>query len=201
MQAHFDKIIAELEQRPLQVNRYRKQAGRGQSQTFGVVKRRCLLPDYSTLCWKRPYLYHLLLNFGNVFIKINWNSITINQNYQCSPHKDKNNSGESVLVAFGDYEGGELSIFEGEKKGVHDVKNKLFQCDFSQVLHHVLPFTGNRYSLVFYYTPVSFSKKTNETILPPPSVRLIDGKHVFYRGDSSDRLPHPLSSKSLAIYE
>ena len=185
MEAHFSKIIEELERRPLLINRYRKNAGRGRSQTFGVVNRRSLPPDYSRLCWDRPQLYSLLLDFGTEFVKINFNSITLNQNYQCGAHRDKNNNGESALIAFGDFVGGELEILEGESMGVHNIKHRFIQCDFSRVLHCVLPFSGDRYSLVYYQTET-------KPPLPPPSVRHTEGKHVFYRGESSALLEHPL---------
>ena len=184
MQAHLDKISAELERWPLAISDKRPTAGKGRSRTFGIVNRRTVKSDYSVGCWDRPFLYKLLLQFGKRYVKdIYWNSITVNQNYQCQPHRDSNNCGESVLIAFGDYEGGELEIMEGDKKGVYDVGLRKFKCDFTQVLHCVLPFTGNRYSLVFYHTRTSTRAV--------PTVRKIKGEYIFFRGKSSARLNHP----------
>ena len=105
----FQAIISELQRQPLQENKYRLQSGGGKSQAFGVVNRRCLAPDYSRQCWLRPYLYKLLVDFGNKHVKdISWNAITVNQNYKADKHYDKHNLGPSFLVAFGDYTGGEL---------------------------------------------------------------------------------------------
>ena len=115
-------IISELEKRPLRKNRYGKEAGLGRSQTFGVVNRRSLPADYSRMCWKRPYLYKLVLDFGRDFIKIPFNAVTLNQNYQCAPHRDKNNSGVSSIIAFGDFTGGSLQIHDGELEGIYSVK-------------------------------------------------------------------------------
>ena len=185
MEEHFNKIITELKRQSLPNNRHRLSAGVGRTQTFGVVNRRCCSSDYSTISIKRPYLYKLLLDFGEQFIDIEFNAITINQNYRCGIHRDSNNVGESVLVAFGDYTGGELEIHEGEKKGVHSVKHSLFRENFGENYHSVLPFDGERYSLVFYKAPCER--------IPPPSVKFEKGKWNFYRGDIlTTGLPHPL---------
>ena len=66
-------------------------------------------------------------------------------------------------------------MIEGDKC---DIKHKSIIDDFSSKTHWVRPFTGNRYSLVFYYTPA------NET-LPPPSVRLIGDQLIFHKGEEA----------------
>ena len=183
----FDLIIGDIKRRPIRKNRYRKAAGLGRSQTFGVVDRRSMPPDYAATCFKRPYLYKLLLDFGKAFVTTPFNAITVNQNYLCSPHRDLNNNGLSSLVAFGDFVGGELRLHGGDQAGDHDVKGRILIADFSKVTHSVCPFTGDRFSLVYYFTPAPAA-------LPPPSVRLENDKWYFYRGEQRiDRgLPHPL---------
>lgn len=189
----FADILKELERQPISVNKYRVSAGDGRSQAFGVVGRRGLPPDYSRQCWLRPYLYKLLLEFGSKHITHPYTSITVNQNYKASPHRDKGNVGLSTVVAFGEYEGGELEIFEGEKKGVWVVKHQPVVTDFSKALHSVRDFTGNRYSLVFYT-----AKKSEE--LPPGSVREIDNKLAFFRGEEQVKgLPHPLKGRKKTL--
>ena len=189
----FADILKELERQSISVNKYRTTSGDGRSQAFGVVGRRGLPPDYSRQCWLRPYLYKLLLDFGTKHITHPYTSITVNQNYKAAPHRDKGNVGESTVVAFGDYLGGELEIFEGEKKAVWDVKYKPVVTDFSKALHSVRDFTGCRYSLV-YYT----AKKSED--LPLPSVREVDGKLAFFRGDEQVKgLPHPLKGRKKAL--
>ena len=187
----FADIIKELERRPIENNKYRKKAGEGRSQTFGIVNRRCLPPDYSRQCWLRPYLFKLLLEFAEKHVKIEWNAITVNQNYRATAHKDKGNIGDSFLVAFGPYEGGELNILEGSLKGSHDIRYNALVTDFSKVLHEVKEFRGNRYSLVFY--KLSINKKFKDNIIPPCSVIEDDGVYKFKRGDEiCEGLPHPL---------
>ena len=185
----FDKIIEELRRQPLTDNHYRKLTGDGKSQAFGVVNRRCLKPDFSRQCWLRPYLYKLLLDFAEKYVEIPWTSVTVNQNYAAGKHRDRGNIGESYLVAFGDYTGGELRFWEGEREGIWDINKKPIVADFSVLEHSVEPFQGERYSLVFYVCRGDYD-------LPVPSVRYLDGKWRFFRGEElCDGLPHPLRKR------
>jgi hypothetical protein len=186
----FAAIILELKRCPLPINHYRNKTGTGRSQAFGIVNRRCLSPDYGRLCWLRPYIYKLLLDYGKKFVPIPFTSITLNQNYQAAPHRDKGNIGDSYLVAFGPYsEGGALLISEGDLSGCHDVRYRPLITDFSRVTHSVQPFVGDRYSLVYY------TAKRAEGV-PPPSVVELGGKWVFKRGDEIvSGLPHPLKGR------
>lgn len=186
----FAEILEELEKRPLEVNKYRNISGEGRSQAFGLVGRRCLPPDYSRQCWKRPLLYKLLLEFGKKHVPFEFTSITVNDNYLASKHRDKGNSGDSFLVAFGSFTGGELKVHEGPLEGVHDIKNKALVTDFSKIYHSVEPFEGKRYSLVYY-------NLKNKVDVPPPSVIEQDGKFLFKRGEEVilKGLPHPLKGR------
>lgn len=188
----FTEILKELDRQPLEMNAYRKKSGLGRSQAFGVVGRRCLPPDYSRQCWRRPYLYKLLLDFGAKHVSLPWNAITVNQNYQAAPHYDKHNVGDSFLVACGDYTGGELVISEGPKVGVWDIRHKAIRDNFSQCLHEVRAFSGTRVSLVYYYYKVP-----EGVTLPPPAVKQEGVKWVFYRGEEAiaSGLPHPLKGR------
>jgi hypothetical protein len=196
----FKAIIQELERRPIEVTKYRLKSGIGRSQVFGVVNRRSLPPDYSRQCWKRPYLYKLLLDFAAKHVNIPWNAITVNQNYKASAHKDKGNVGDSFLVAFGDFTGGDLEILEGPLKGIHDVRKPLIT-DFSKVFHIVKDFTGNRYSLVFYQ--LDLQKRFKDTVIPLCSVEEVNGEWVFKRGDViiTDGLDHPLKGRIKIVKE
>ena len=188
----FQAIIDYLKQHPLEVNKYRSVSGSGRSQAFGVCNKRCLPPDYSRQCWKHPYLYKLLLDFGANHVPFSFNAVTVNCNYKAAPHYDKNNDGNSYLIAFGSYTGGELELLEGDRKGVYDICGNPIIDDFSKVLHCVRDFEGERYSLVFY----TFKHPRWTVSLPPPSVREVDGKWKFFRGDTlCDGLPHPLKGR------
>ena len=194
----FTEILNELKAKPLQTNKYRNVAGDGKSQAFGVVNKRCLPPDYSRQNWLRPKLYKHLLDFAEKYVDISFNAITVNQNYQADKHRDKHNDGPSFLVAFGNYQGGDLLIHEGDLSGNHNICRRPIIADFSKLLHSVAPFEGERYSLVFYnfWTP-------RLKPLPPPSVKEEKGKFYFYRGDEKitvkNGLPHPLRDRKKTV--
>jgi hypothetical protein len=81
-----------------------------------------------------------------------YTSIQFNKNNKCAKHRDARNVGESYIVAFGDYEGGELVIY-GDDDAVCDVvnlKNTFHYFDGSRHAHETAPFEGTRYSLVYY---------------------------------------------------
>ena len=194
-------ILQELERQPIAKNGYRTESGKGRSQAFGIVHRRSVPPDYSRWCWIRPYLYKLLLEFAKKHVTIPFTSITVNDNYAAAKHKDRGNTGDSFLVAFGDYTGGELEIFEGPLKGLHDVRYKPIVTDFANTWHAVKPFTGKRYSLVFYTLQPRGTWRIDT--LPPPSVGMQGNKYVFMRGDEMilKGLDHPLKKKPDANLE
>ena len=191
--ADFAALVEDLTTNPLPMNAYRKTAGSGRSQTFGVVNRRCLPPDYSRQNWWRPKTLYLLKEFADKWVDISWNAVTVNVDYQAAPHRDKHNRGVSFLVAFGSYTGGDLVIHEGDLSGSHSIWCSPIKTDFSKVLHSVQPFTGNRFSLVFYEYDLK------ETVLPPWSVTNETGDYRFYRDGipitKKEGLPHPLKGR------
>ena len=186
----FAPILEELERRHLDVNHYRITSGDGRSQAFGVVNKRCQAPDYSRQNWRRPYLYKLLLDFGAKYVTdISWTSITVNENYSAGPHYDRGNTGLSFLVGCGDYKGGALRCHEGDLSGAHDIRHRPLITSFGETLHSVEPWTGHRVSLVYYQLAAAPQ-------LPPPSVRLVEGRWKFFRGEAEcEGLPHPLRGR------
>jgi len=78
-------------------------------------------------------------------------TIAVNRNAQFRPHTDSGaGAGQSLsmIVALGDYAGGELMV-EGMKK---DIRYKPVEFDGWKQRHYTLPFAGERYSLV-WFTP------------------------------------------------
>lgn len=144
----FRGVLRELEERPLHVNKYRKNSGEGRSQCFGLVRQRNHTYTGSAWNFKRPELYQELLILANRILPADfrWLSIQVNQNYLTTPHYDSGNRGDSAIIAFGDFTGGEL-VVSGTPVSI---KNRLVYFDGSIHLHSTLPFTGNRYSIVFH---------------------------------------------------
>lgn len=150
--AAFEDIVIELGRRPIAVNNYRVRSGIGRSQCFGLVNKRCLAPDLSRQCFQRPYLYHLLCEYAEKYVPIEWDGVTVNMNYPCAAHTDKGNIGMSYIVAFGDYWRGRLKIHDhADLSGsLIDIKMKPLLFNGSVLTHSVEITQGPRFSLVYY---------------------------------------------------
>lgn len=120
-----------------------------------------------------PWLTRLLSDFlHDQHPDFPFTSIQVNKDYASRPHVDKNNVGSSLIIGFGEYEGGqtwvqdddgteELTVGEdiisphNYRKGrtykgkFLDIKDRLVEFDGNR-LHYTTPFTGERYSLVFF---------------------------------------------------
>jgi len=80
----------------------------------------------------------------NLFPEHEFDCIMINKNFTCPPHKDKNNIGDSIIIGFGDYAGGEL-VIEDEPVDIYWTP-MIFNGHEKE--HWVAPFVGERYSIV-----------------------------------------------------
>lgn len=109
---------------------------------------------YTKVVDLHPELDSIFKEFASIYFPdFSYDQVQMNKNYPCGPHKDSKNIGESVLVCFGDYIGGETCIKFGDKDyetEVFDGKSSWIMFDGSKYLHWVRPFEGNRYSLVFF---------------------------------------------------
>lgn len=77
-------------------------------------------------------------------------TIQVNKNVVSIPHVDKNNVGGSICIALGDFTGGgDLVIQENGRTRKRVVRNRFVRFNGSN-LHWVTPFTGLRYSLVYF---------------------------------------------------
>jgi hypothetical protein len=77
-----------------------------------------------------------------------YDAVQLNKCYRCAPHMDKNNDGPSYIVGLGQYEGGALLL--GHARTPFDIRGVLLKFDGSRTLHETAPFTGERYTAVFY---------------------------------------------------
>ena len=139
-------IRAYLSSHNLGVNNYRTRVGKGVSQCLGIVGKRCMPPNLSRMSWLHPELHHLLLVFAEKYVTIPFTSIQVNCNYNCAPHKDTGNIGESYIIAFGPYFGGAIHVNGFD----YDIRLRGLLFDGSQLVHSTKPWYGQRYSLVFH---------------------------------------------------
>jgi hypothetical protein len=78
-------------------------------------------------------------------------AVTFNKNHAAAKHTDNYNSPPSYIIGLGNYKGGELVFTDKTSPhyGTHSIKNKFLKFDGSTE-HYVKPFTGERYTMVFY---------------------------------------------------
>lgn len=95
---------------------------------------------------KFPHLYSILKEFIQLYYPdFSYTTIQVNKTTECNPHIDKNNSGLSLIIALGDFSGGELSI-----EGVpYNIRNRWKKFDGTKA-HWVEKFAGERYSIVYF---------------------------------------------------
>lgn len=144
----FQAILTELERKALPNNFDRTQAGFGRSQAFGVIRRWSYRPWLSRNCWMRPELWQILLDFAALRLPdgFTWDAVQVNDNYSSQPHTDKGNRGESYIVGFGDYTGGDLIV-----EGTHfDIRHRGYLFNGAERQHWTDVWQGHRYSLVFF---------------------------------------------------
>lgn len=105
---------------------------------------------------KYPYIFPLFKEFINShYPDFKFKTVYVNKNTVCKLHTDSRNVGESLLVGFGPYTGGqtvlEIENSNGKKinKKFHIKTNSLI-FNGSEIPHKSEPFKGTRYSLVFF---------------------------------------------------
>ena len=144
----FQPLIDELTQHTLATNYDRAMAGTGKSQAFGVIRRWSYRPWLSRNTWMRPRLWQLLQEWGAAHLPagFTYDAIQVNVDFQSKAHKDKGNLGDSYIVGFGDYTGGELNVSEA----AHDIRHRGHLFNGAREWHWTSPWQGTRYSLVFF---------------------------------------------------
>lgn len=195
------EILKYLETHNLGVNNFRTKVGKGVSQCFGIVGKRCTAPGLSRQSWLHPKLHKLLEEFGEKHVKQHtlYSSIQVNCNYPCNPHRDANNLGNSYIIGFGNYAGGELCVEEVDKN--INYRGLLF--DGSQNTHSTKPWIGNRYSLVYHTLAPkerwgTIESLTNYEVVEHEGITKIRKKSdgtLLWKGHG---LIHPLSGKRVS---
>jgi len=79
-------------------------------------------------------------------------SIQFNKNQKTKKHTDSKNVGKSYIIGLGDYNGGDVRLYtkKGDSYRDIDIKNRFATFNGSELEHETRPFTGERYTLVFY---------------------------------------------------
>lgn len=196
----LQEILQEIRRRSLEYNKYRTLAGEGKSQAFGIVSKRSMLPDLSRNNWNRPYLAFLLEKYGKTLENFEYTSITVNENYKSKPHRDKGNCGDTYIIAFGDFTGGELCV---EKLENQDIQSSGFVFNGATELHSTMPWLGDRYSLVFYKAKkspdIQYTARPLPIVLKGKQSYEMKGFGIFKDDEQILRLSHPLAGRKKLI--
>ena len=106
--------------------------------------------------------------------KHSFTSVTINSNFSARIHRDRNNSGLSLITVIGNYTGGNLLYWEDDdnkmsldevsthEPQVVDLKDQVFLMN-GKCAHAVEAFEGTRYSIVLY-TSSKYQKLNEEAV-------------------------------------
>ena len=102
-------------------------------------------------------LAHLMNLFISQHIPGNiYDTVQLNKNCVCKAHRDSSNVGVSTVVGLGDFTGGETIVYSSPTECV-DITQSSLTFRSQDILHGSAPFSGKRYSLVF------FKKKPKKT--------------------------------------
>jgi len=94
-----------------------------------------------------PEVFNEIFRIGQLICPIPFTTVQLNKDLVCAPHKDNQNIGESCLVSFGTYTGGNI-VIEGEEL---DARLNPIVFNGSKPLHWNTPILSRRkYSLVFF---------------------------------------------------
>lgn len=94
---------------------------------------------------KYPAIYDELFRIGNELGFI-FNSIQVNRNCMCPPHKDKKNVGDSMLISFGEYTGGEI-VVEGTP---YNAFHHPLIFNGAELEHYNNEADGDKFSIIFF---------------------------------------------------
>jgi len=123
---------------------------------FGLVKYRIQFKNKPTHGESRftklyPEIYDELKQIiQQIYPDFTYTTIQVNHNGVMDYHTDKNNQGDTVILSFGEYEGGYLVI--DEKK--YNTYCNAMRFDASKIPHMVTnDIVGTKYSLIYFSIP------------------------------------------------
>jgi len=123
---------------------------------LGYIKKRGdtknTMPSLSRFSQKHPNLYNKLVNISQkYFPELKYSAIQLNKNVICPIHTDPKNTGVSVMISIGDYEGCNLVVIDDNTKTEYNTKNKIFLFDGSAYPHYNTPLiSGSKFSFVYF---------------------------------------------------
>lgn len=131
---------------------WRKRMGAGEREYCPIKKM------YKTkMMMENPWLLDMFKEYSsNHFPNFEWTEITINhmpEGTRIRQHLDKINVGDSILIAYGDYKGGNTYVKNKNDRNyeIYDARLEPIKFNGAERKHGVTTITkGERFSLVFY---------------------------------------------------
>ena len=155
----FDELFEKLEAITFPVIRENNRRGfpKHRALTLGLVRNRmhryCGISKQSE---KFPELTDYIFNLFDKLFNFDYTSIQVNKNVVAPKHVDSKNTGTSLIISIGDYEGGNLFV-EGKQ---YDTRYTAHVFNGSTMEHWNSPITsGTKYSFVLF--SVNNSKKND----------------------------------------
>jgi len=111
---------------------------------------------------EHPEVYKALVAFGEAIVPKGWDfqTIQLNHNAKAKKHRDKNNVGKSVIIGIGDYNGGELRVWDKDDGSPKDynIKDRPTMFNGALLSHETQPFNNpteyepgkGRYTIVYF---------------------------------------------------
>jgi len=133
--------------------------------SYGLVKYKCGGKiDLSYQTKKHPDIYEELIRIGKIICPFDFTSIMVNNNVVCPLHKDTNNTGESLLVSVGNYEGCNIIVNCGttEKPDNREYNTRYSPVIFNGALlehYNTELLSGCKYSLIYFSINVGSRKQ------------------------------------------
>lgn len=123
-----------------------------QSITLGFIrprhKKKTDPRELSCITLKRKELYELVKQYiHELNPEFEYTTICVNKDLVCQKHKDGGNSGSSLIIGLGDYEGGNLFL-DGVKHSIKD--NPIIFEGWKQEHWNDEITSGTKYSMIYY---------------------------------------------------
>jgi len=145
----FDALEKMLIEYPWKPNKHTKTTNMRKGQYSINVGKTCHWmkpekPILPSVCMKENK-HEIYNECARLFPEHEFDCVMINKNFQCPPHKDKNNIGDSIIVGLGSYNGGDI-VVEGVS---HCLLYSPLVFNGHEKEHWVQPWTdGDRYTVV-----------------------------------------------------
>jgi hypothetical protein len=134
------------------VNRGNKLGTVGRTVTLGYGDTRHGIGQFSNNK-KYPDLLKALIDFGNAVVPVgfSYSAITLNVGVLANKHIDSQNSGISYIIGIGDFTGGNIMVWDNDGNSKdYDLKDKPIGFNGGLLYHQTTPFTGERYTIIYY---------------------------------------------------